>query len=72
MAILYKEMLMENGIVDTRAVSLAAAMNTLHASISAMDSYNLDRLQALYPDLLFIVNHFGAIEELRTFDITRG
>lgn len=65
--ILFRQRMEEIGMADTRAASLAEAVDILHRSVSQMDEYNLAVLRAAYPGIFEILDHYGEIEELRQF-----
>ena len=46
----YSETLILHGMADTRAESLARAMDSLHGSVARMDQRNLELLRELEPD----------------------
>ena len=48
----YSETLILHGMADTRADSLAVAVDSLHRSVAAMDQLNLELLRELEPGLI--------------------
>ena len=64
---LFRDLMMSTGMADTRAQSLAEAVDRLHASVSAMDDYNLAVFRSAFPGTIDMLNAYGDREQLRTF-----
>ena len=60
----YSEKLIEQGMADTRAESLARAMDSLHASVARMDQRNLGLLRELEPGLIEALNRYARTEDI--------
>lgn len=60
----YSEKLIEQGMADTRAGSLARAIDGLHDSVSRMDENNLALLRELEPGLIEALNRYARTEDI--------
>ena len=60
----YSETLIEQGMADTRAESLARAMDSLHGSVARMDQRNLELLRELEPGLIDALNRYARTEDI--------
>jgi hypothetical protein len=60
----YSEKLIEQGMADTRADSLAIAVDSLHRSVAAMDQRNLELLRQLEPGLIEALNRYARTEDI--------
>ena len=60
----YSEKLIEQGMADTRAESLARAIDGLHHSVSRMDENNLALLRELEPGLIEALNRYARTEDI--------
>jgi len=60
----YSEKLIEQGLADTRAESLARAMDNLHGSVARMDQRNLELLRELEPGLIESLNRYARTEDI--------
>ena len=56
----YQELLESVGIADTRAHSLANAVDHLHDAISRLDNHNLERIFVMFPEMIEVVNAYAA------------
>ena len=60
----YSEKLIEHGMADTRAESLARAIDGLHGSVARMDQRNLELLRELEPGLIEALNRYARTEDI--------
>ena len=60
----YSEKLIENGMADTRAESLARAIDGLHDSVSRMDENNLALSRELEPGLIEALNRYARTDPI--------
>ena len=60
----YFETLILHGMADTRADSLAVAVDSLHRSVAAMDQRNLELLRELEPGLIEALNLYARTEDI--------
>jgi hypothetical protein len=60
----YSEKLIGQGMADTRAESLARAIDGLHDSVSRMDENNLALLRKLEPGLIEALNRYARTEAM--------
>ena len=60
----YSEKLIGQGMADTRAESLARAIDSLHASVARMDQRNLGLLRELEPGLIEALNRYARTEAI--------
>ena len=59
----YSQTLILHGMADTRAESLARAMDSLHGSVARMDQRNLELLQSK-PGLIEALNRYARTEDI--------
>ena len=60
----YSETLIKHGMADTRAESLARAIDGLHDSVSRMDENNLALLRELEPGLIEALNRYARTDPI--------
>ena len=55
----FDQLLISNGIADTRVFSIGVAMNSMHTAIAQLDNYNLAQFKKLFPGVAEAVNKFA-------------
>ena len=65
-----KELLISRGIADTRAPSLAHALDVMHSALCHLDSHNMQRFNELFPGVSSACNisvkHDEGLKQLAT------